>query len=134
MSRTEKTLCGVYAVIALAALVGTQWVLADYIAGSGSVSGFLHATVRGDAATFTTIDLLAVATTATIFMIVDGRRVGVRFVWLYVALVFAVAVSVAFPLFLIARTRAVASAGEPRASRGVAATPDATGNPPAPPR
>lgn len=108
MSRTDRTLCWVYGLIALAALAATQGVLADYVSGGGSIGDFLHATVHGDAATFTTIDLLAVATTATIFMVLDGRRVGVRFVWVYVVLVFAIAVSVAFPLFLIARTRAVA--------------------------
>ena len=109
MTRSEKILCWVYGLIALAALVGTQWVLADYISGDGTMSDFLDATVDGHAATFTTIDLLAVALTATIFMIAEGVRVKVRFLWVYVVLVFAVAVSVAFPLFLIARTRAVAA-------------------------
>jgi hypothetical protein len=36
-----------------------------------------------------------------------------RFAWLYVALSFGVAISVMFPLFLIARERALA-AGEPK--------------------
>lgn len=109
MTRSEKILCALYAVIAVVALVGTQWVLADYIAGPGSVSEFLDATVDGNAATFLSIDLLAVAAAATIFMVVDGRRHSVRFWWLYVGLVFAVAVSVAFPLYLIARTRTLAT-------------------------
>jgi hypothetical protein len=43
-------------------------------------------------------------------MIADGRAHPVRFVWVYVLLVFAVAVSVAFPLYLIGRTRAIAAA------------------------
>lgn len=110
MTRSEKTLCLVYGLIAVAALIGTQWVLADYLAGSGSIGDFVDATVKGNAATFVSIDLLAVAATATIFMIVDGRKNGVRLLWLYVVLVFAIAVSVAFPLYLIARTRTVAAA------------------------
>lgn len=108
MTRTDRTLCVVYGLVALVALVGTQWVLVDYIAASGSVSDFLDATVDNHAATFLTIDLLAVAVAATIFMVVDGRRNQVRFLWLYVLLVLAVAVSVAFPLYLIARTRTLA--------------------------
>lgn len=115
MTRSEKTLCWIYGAIALAAFVGTQWVLADYVAGDGTVKQFLDATTSGNAATFTTIDLLAVALTATIFMVVDGRRTGVRWLWVYVVLVLAVAVSVAFPLYLIARTRTVAAVrGESR--------------------
>ena len=110
MTRAETLRCWTFGLLALGALVGTQWALADFISGSGSISDFLRATVHGPAATFTTIDLLTVAIVATIFMIVEGRRVGVRLLWLYVVLVFVVAVSVAFPLFLIARTRTMAAA------------------------
>ncbi len=110
MTRTDKALCWVYAAIALTALVGTQWVLVDYLAGSGSLGDFVDAAVDGHAATFITVDLLAVALAATIFLVVDGRRNRVPLLWLYVVLVFAVAVSVAFPLYLIARTRTLARA------------------------
>ena len=41
-------------------------------------------------------------------MVVEGRRLRVPGWWAYVALVFLVAASVAFPLFLIARTRVLA--------------------------
>ena len=36
-------------------------------------------------------------------MIAEGRRLGMRFIWVYVVLTFAVAISVALPAFLIAR-------------------------------
>lgn len=110
MTRAETTRCWIFGLIALAALVGTQWTLIDYIAGPGSLGDFLDATVDGHAAVFLTIDLLAVATAATIFMVVEGVRVAVPHLWVYVVLVFTVAVSVAFPLFLIARTRRLAVA------------------------
>lgn len=110
MTRAETTRCWIFGLIAFAALVGTQWTLVDYIAGSGSIGDFLDATIDGHAATFLTIDLLAVATAATIFMLVEGVRIQVRHLWVYVVLVFTVAVSVAFPLFLIARTRKLAAA------------------------
>lgn len=112
MTRSEKVLCLVYAGVAIVALIGTQWVLADYLAGSGTLQEFLDATVTGNAATFLTVDLLAVAVAATIFMVVDGRRQQISLLWLYVVLVFAVAISVAFPLYLIARTRAAAASRE----------------------
>jgi glucan phosphoethanolaminetransferase (alkaline phosphatase superfamily) len=104
MTKSDKILCVLYAVVALACLIGTQWVLVDYMVGGGTVGDALAATVDGHAATFVTIDLLGVAIAATIFMIVDGRRNRVPLLWLYVVLVFVIAVSVAFPLYLIART------------------------------
>ena len=109
MTKTDKHLCVSYALVAIACLIGTQWVLVDYMIGGGSTADALAATVDGHAATFVTIDLLGVAVAATAFMIVDGRRNRVPLLWLYVLLVFVVAVSVAFPLYLIARTRTLST-------------------------
>ena len=106
MSTSQKNLCLVYGLIALAALVGTQWALVDAISSSSDLGDVFD----GPVATFTTIDLLAVALAATIFMVVEGRRIQVPWLWLYVVLVFTVAISVALPLFLIARTRTLAAA------------------------
>lgn len=110
MTRAEIAWCWFYGVVALVALVGTQWALVDFVSGPGSLGDALSATVEGPVATFVTIDLLAVAIAATAFMVVEGRRIGLPRLWVYVALVFLVAVSVAFPLFLLARTRRLASA------------------------
>ena len=107
MTSTEKTLCWAYGLIALAALVGTQWALVAYFGSGASFADLFD----GPVATFATIDLLAVAVTAVVFMVVDGRRNGVPLTWLYVVLVFVVAVSVAFPLYLVARTRHLAGRG-----------------------
>ena len=105
MTTAERTLCRVYGLIALVALVGTQWALVAFLRSDGSLGDV----VSGPAATFTTIDLLVVAVAALVFMVVDGRRIGLPWLWVYVVLVFVVAVSVAFPLFLLARTRHLAS-------------------------
>jgi heme/copper-type cytochrome/quinol oxidase subunit 2 len=43
-------------------------------------------------------------------MVVEARKLRVSFVWLYVILGFAIAISVTFPLFLIARERRLAKA------------------------
>ena len=40
---------------------------------------------------------------AGIFMVVEARKHGVRFVWAYIAGGLTIAISVTFPLFLIAR-------------------------------
>jgi len=40
---------------------------------------------------------------AAILMVIEARKHGVRFVWAYILGGFAIAISVTFPLFLIAR-------------------------------
>jgi hypothetical protein len=45
-------------------------------------------------------------------MVIEARKLGIRWVWAYVVLGFLVAISVTFPLFLIARERRLASPGD----------------------
>lgn len=47
-------------------------------------------------------DLVVLALAAVVLMVVEARKHGVKFVWLYVFGGFAIAISVTFPLFLIA--------------------------------
>lgn len=106
MTRAETVCCWIFGAIALFALVGTQWALVDFLSNSGELGDLTD----GPAATFSIIDLLSVAVVAIIFMVVEGRRIELPWVWAYVALACAVAISVALPLFLIARTRKLAAA------------------------
>jgi hypothetical protein len=46
-------------------------------------------------------------------MVTEARRLGVKWVWLYVLLGFAIAISVTFPLFLIARELRLANLKTP---------------------
>lgn len=109
MTRTDKTLCAVYAVFAAVALVGTQWALLDFLrSDDNDLGAMIDGLTANPVVGFVGIDLLTVALVAVVFMVVDGRRIGVPWLWVYVALVFLVAVSVAFPLYLIARTRRLA--------------------------
>jgi hypothetical protein len=100
LTSSDKALCAVYAVLGLAALIGTQVVLFDYLASDGNL---MDDVVANGAATFSLIDLLAVAFVGLVFMIAEGRRLGMRFLWAYVVVTFLVAISVALPAFLIAR-------------------------------
>lgn len=114
LSTGEKALCAVYAALALAALAGTQIALVRHISsGEGDGIGGLGNTVVNAAATFTVIDLLAVALIGLVFMVAEARRLGMRFLWVYVVLTFAVAISVALPAFLIARQLHLAAQREP---------------------
>ena len=53
---------------------------------------------------------------AAILMVVEARKHGVKFVWLYILGGFAIAISVTFPLFLIAREMRVGRTEETRLS------------------
>ena len=50
-----------------------------------------------------TVDIGFYLLAGTAFMVSEARKLKVRFVWLYVILGFAIAISVTFPLFMIAR-------------------------------
>jgi len=55
------------------------------------------------AAASLTNDLCLVAFVACIFMLLEGYRLKIRFVWLYIVLSALIAISVTFPLFLLIR-------------------------------
>lgn len=105
LSRTDKVLCGIYLVLAVAALLFAFGNTVAYMVsdGNGGLTGFFAAGYVNYATSSLTNDLLIVALTATVLVIAEGRRLGVRFVWAYVAAGFLIAISVSFPLFLIAR-------------------------------
>jgi hypothetical protein len=100
-----KIECLAYAAIAAVALVGTQWAL---VVGIQSAQGSLTKQTWADltanpTVVFTSIDLFMVFLAALLFIIIEGRRLAVRWWGLYVFLCLAIAASVGFPLFLLAR-------------------------------
>ena len=50
-----------------------------------------------------TADIFLLGLAVAILMVIEARRVGVKFVWAYIIGAFAIAISAVFPLFLIAR-------------------------------
>ena len=127
MPRSRQVLCAVYAVIAALALVGTWSQNVAYLrAREGPVMGFIMATARfwpetlaTPASTSITVDLALFFLAAAVFMVVEARRLAIRWVWLYVLLGFLVAISVTYPLFLIARERRLAARGEAPGALGL---------------
>jgi len=110
MSRPTRTLCAVYALLAAAALFVTwSWNFAFFAAPDAGLASFLAGAYANPAAASLSSDLLFLTGAAVVWMVVEARRHAIRFVWLYVAMGFAVAISVAFPLFLIARERRLAA-------------------------
>lgn len=93
----------VYLVLAGLGLLGTAWFnIQGVLNPEGS---FLAAWFANPATTSLSIDLLVTASAASIFMILEGRRLGMRLVWLYVLASFVTAVAFTFPLFLAMRER-----------------------------
>lgn len=99
-----------YLAFAIAGLVGT-WTynitaileerdfLGDWFEGGPAVSSL-------------TTDLLVVAVAAVIFMIVEGRRLRMKRIWLFILAAPLIALAFAFPLFLAFRERALSARGD----------------------
>lgn len=107
MPRPRIVLCVVYALIALAALIGT-WsqnltyfgAVTDFVPALGR---FIQDTTVTPAARSIAVDIGLVFLAAAIFMVIEAKKHAIRFVWVYIVLGLFVAISVTFPLFLIAR-------------------------------
>jgi fumarate reductase subunit D len=63
-----------------------------------------------------TADITLLLLAAVVFMVIEARRHSIRFVWAYVVGAFLIAISVTFPLFLIARELKLAPSDLPRLS------------------
>lgn len=111
---SRKILCAVYAGIALAALIAT-W--SQNVAYLHQPARFLHDFINDlkvtPASRSITADLLLFALAGIILMVIEARKHGVKFVWLYVVGGFAIAISFTFPLFLIARELRIGKSDAP---------------------
>ncbi len=96
----------VYLGVAAIGLIGTGYFnIVGFTNPSGS---FFAAWFANPSVTSLSIDLLATASAASIFIILEGRRLGIRWYWLYVLGSFVTAVAFTFPLFLAIRERRLA--------------------------
>jgi len=117
MPTSSKVLCAVYAAIALVALIATWSQNVAYFDNPGGfLLDFLNDSRVTPASRSLTVDIVLFFLAAAILMVVEARKHGVKFVWLYIAGGFAIAISVTFPLFLIAREMRVSRAAETRLS------------------
>lgn len=112
MSAQQRLLIGFYALVALAALYAT-WsqnlqLMAPGMGPLDPYTVFVEQTRVNAASRSITVDIGFFLLTATAFMVIEARRLGVRLVWLYVLFGFLIAISVTFPLFMIARELRIA--------------------------
>ena len=93
----------VYLSVAAIGLVGTAYFnITGFTSGGGN---FFAAWFANPAVSSLSVDLLATASAASIFIIIEGRRLRMRLPWLYVLGSFVPAVASVFPLFLAMRER-----------------------------
>jgi hypothetical protein len=112
---SRKVLCVVYGVIAVAALVAT-WSqnLAYFDNPARFLLDFLNDSKVTPSSRSLSVDILLFFLAAMILMVIEARKHGVKFVWLYIVGGFAIAISVTFPLFLIARELRMGTSDAPR--------------------
>ena len=107
LTRFERGLMIFYGSMALVALVATWWNNIDFFSSPehGGVTGYIEDGFANPAAASLAFDVLFVAVVAQVFMVVEGRRVGMsyRALGVFVVAGAMVAIAVAFPTFLIAR-------------------------------
>ncbi|MET2010679.1 DUF2834 domain-containing protein [Microbacterium chocolatum] len=103
MTRHVTPLAIAYLVLAVAGLVGTWWFNALAIV---QMNDFVTDLVTGGPAVSSiTVDLLVVAIAGSVFILVEARRLRMRFGWLYVVGSAVTAFAFTFPLFLAMRQR-----------------------------
>lgn len=112
---TTKVLCAAYGAIAVVALVATWSQNLAYLdRGADFLRVFWEDTKVNPASRSITADIMLFGLAAIIFMVYEARKHGIRFVWVYVIASFFIAISVAFPLFLLARELRIHRAEVPR--------------------
>lgn len=100
----------VYFSVAAIGLVGTAWFNVQSVISPGGDT-FFAAWFANPSVSSLSWDLLATASAASIFIILEGRRLGIRWYWAYVLFSFVTAVAFTFPLFLAVRERHLAQTG-----------------------
>jgi Terpene cyclase DEP1 len=66
---------------------------------------FLQSTWTNNYGKSLTIDFWTTAITATIFILAEGKRLQMKYIWFYIITTFIIAIAFSFPLFLFARAQ-----------------------------
>ena len=107
MTRNWTPLALVFLLLSIAGLVGT-WSF-NLLAIAAQLDFWGDWVNSGPAVSSLTVDLLVAAVAGSILMIVEGKRVGLKHVWILVVLSGLTAFAFTFPLFLALRERKLAS-------------------------
>lgn len=118
-TRTSTILTVLYAVLAVAGLIGTwYWNIRFFIEEPGG--NYLASWFANAGSSSAAVDIIVVALAVSVFYVREGAKLGWRWAWVFIPLSFAVAVAFAFPLFLAMREHTISR-------RNAAAQPAAKG-------
>jgi hypothetical protein len=111
MKVSRNKLCWNYALISVVVLIGTWGNAFEYL-DLGFISAtalFWRETLATPASRFITVDTLFLGLSVVIWMVLEARRINLKWVLVYIAAGLLVAISVAVPLLLIHREQILAS-------------------------
>jgi hypothetical protein len=112
MTTPSRVRCSLYAAIAVVALIATWTQNIAYLDSPATfLPDFLNDLMASAASRSFTADLVLLTLAAVVLMVAEARRHGIRFVWAYVIGGLLIAISVTFPLFLIAREIRIQAGG-----------------------
>lgn len=100
-SRLRTLMVGVYALLAVAGLIGT-WYFNLQFSGDGGQS-YVQAWFANPASSSAAVDVIITAVAACLFYLREGARLGWRWTVALIPLTFLVALAFTFPLFLAVR-------------------------------
>ena len=104
MKISNKALVVTYIIIALSALIATWYHNILFMKTSpNGLLGFINGVYANHAAASIANDVLFLGIAVNILMIVEAKRLGIKYVWIYILLSFVVAISVMAPIFLAFR-------------------------------
>lgn len=93
----------VFLILAIAGLIGTwTYNVMAIIERNDFLGDWFN---NGPAVGSLTMDLLIMAVTACVFIVIEGRRLGMRHLWAYIVFSGLTAIAFTFPLFLANRER-----------------------------
>ena len=116
MSKARSALVNVYLAIAALALVATwrqnlAFMARPEVGFANGFTAFWPALLVNRATISITVDIFLLGLAATVWMVLEARRLQMKGVWLYFFFRMTIAISVTFPLFLAARERRLAVMG-----------------------
>ncbi len=114
--RRWTPLAACYLVLGLIGLVGTG--IANVQVAVRMRDVFADVAAGGPFVTSISIDLAVAAVAGVVLVVREGRRLGMRHLWVYVVLAGVTAFAFAFPLFLCNRERLLAARASAPAYRG----------------
>lgn len=107
MTRNWTPLALAWLALAVVGLAGTWYFNALAIVAARDFIGDWVGS--GPAVSSLTIDLLVAAVAGCMLIVVESRRLGMRFAWIYIVLSAVTAFAFTFPLFLAMRERRLAA-------------------------